>query len=116
MLVMISMISIILNFKDNGIWITDKNNNNSQKFISISTIGDIFRDFFSNIKYDAIIYSSLKSEESRIKLYNSVAGLILSKYGGLYFNEDSKYVKYYVHYFDLKIKNFIMKIILFHRY
>lgn len=99
--------------KDNGIWITDKltdkNNNNSQKFISISTIGDIFRDFFSNIKYDAIIYSSLKSEESRIKLYNSVAGLILSKYGGLYFNEDSKYVKYYVHYFDLKIKNFIMK-------
>ena len=97
--------------KHNGVWLTDKlnDNNNSQKFISLSTIGDIFRDFFSDIKYDAIIYSSLKNEESRIKLYNSVSGLILSKYGGLFFKEDSNYVKYYVHYFDLKLKDFLIK-------
>jgi len=96
--------------KENGVWTTDKlSDSNSRKFISLSTISDIFKDFFSNIKYDAIIYSSLKIEKSRIKLYNSVAGLIMSKYGGFLFNEDSKYVKYYGHYFDLKIKDYLIE-------
>ena len=98
--------------KDNGVWTTDKlsssQNSSSSKFLSISTIGYIFKDFFTNIKYDAIIYSSELIDKSRIKLYNSVSLLIKSEYGGFFFNEDSKFVKYYVHYFNSDLKDYIL--------
>ena len=78
------------------------------KFLSLSTISNIFKDFFTDKKYDAIIYTSELVEKSRIKLYNSVSALIRNNYGGFFFNEDSKFVKYYVHYFNLDIKDYIL--------
>ena len=101
--------------KENGVWVTDKlklNKEDSQKsnfkFSSLSTIGSIFKDFFTNRNYDAIIYTSELVDKSRIKLYNSVSALIKNNYGGFFFNEDSKFVKYYVHYFNLDIKDYIL--------
>jgi hypothetical protein len=101
--------------KENGVWLTDKLTSNSistpksnSKFETLSTIGYIFKDFFTNINYDAIIYSSELADKSRIKLYNSVSVLIKNEYDGYFFNEDSKFVKYYVHYFNLDLKDYIL--------
>jgi|LakMenEpi03Aug12_release.lakeMendotaPanAssembly.Ray.scaffolds.fasta_scaffold89211_9 hypothetical protein len=98
--------------KENNVWVTDELSKNTQKtnfkFLSLSTISNIFKDFFTDKKYDAIIYTSELVEKSMIKLYNSVSALIRNNYGGFFFNEDSKFVKYYVHYFNLDIKDYIL--------
>ena len=99
--------------KEGDVWLTDKltdiTQKSSFKFASLSTISTIFKDFFEKRKYDAIIYTSELIEKSRIKLYNSVSALIRNNFGGFFFYEDSKFVKYYVHYFDLDMRDYILK-------
>lgn len=96
--------------KENGVWKTNKFDKiqTNLKFSILSTIGYIFKTFFENINYDAIIYTSELGDKSRIKLYNSLSSLIISNYGGFFFNEDSKFIKYYVHYFNSNVKDYLI--------